>query len=104
VGLKRRAAALHVLKLTHAVKGIAGSNRRPCLLFAEVRFGNRPILIRQRCMRQPRAIGMVLCKARSQQHTFQSRSVSNHQDRHFLHWQHHPADASVDEESQNSGL
>jgi hypothetical protein len=57
-GRKRRAAALHGLKLTHAVKGIA---RRPCPLLREVRFGNRPIPIRQRCMRQPRAIDMVLC-------------------------------------------
>ena len=82
-------------------EGIAGSNRRPCPLFREARFGNRPIPIRQRCMRQPRAIGMVLCgvfahsTARPQQDTFQSRSVSNHQDRHFLHWQHHPASALV---------
>jgi hypothetical protein len=77
---KRRAAvALHVPELTHAVKRVAGSNRRPCPPFT---VGNRPIPIRQRYMRQPRAISMVRCgvfsayKARSQQHTFQSRSAT----------------------------
>ena len=93
---KRRAAvALHVPELTHAVKRVAGSNRRPCPPFT---VGNRPIPIRQRYMRQPRAISMVRCgvfsayKARSRHHTFQSRSATIR-----IGTFCHPA--SVDEES-----